>query len=191
MGMGKSQAVKKSTNSTKQDPFISETDFMTEAERQGINGQDLQDELDDYVTSSYGGVELGDRLSNFIENAPKSMMYDGGTLYRGIYFNSEKELNDFLKQHKVGDTLKTRRDGLSWTASESVAQEFSVNAGDNAVIFVNNDTNRIAMGIKNIADTPISSEEVLWSNKVNFIVSKVETRNGITYIHVKQKRSKK
>lgn len=169
--------------------WVSENDFINEANRQGINGSDLQMELEDYVTSSYGGTDLANRLTDFIEKAPKSMMYDG-TLYRGIYFNSQKELDNFLDSHKVGDTLKTRKDGMSWSASEDVAKEFSVNSSDHAVIFVNEDKNRIAMGIKNIADTPVSSEEVLYSNKVDFTVSKVENKNGITYIHVKQNRSK-
>ena len=84
--------------------WVSENDFINEANRQGINGSDLQMELEDYVTSSYGGTDLANRLTDFIEKAPKSMMYDG-TLYRGIYFNSQKELDNFLDSHKVGDTL--------------------------------------------------------------------------------------
>jgi hypothetical protein len=170
---------------------ISENSFMEEASRQGINGTNLQLDLEEYVTSSYGGNNLANRITKFIEEAPRNMMYNKGTLYRGLYFNSKQELDNFINSHKPGDTLNTRTDGLSWTASKDIAKEFSSNSSDYSVVLVNNDTNRIAMGIKNIADTPISSEEVLYSNRVNFTVSKVEKRNGVTYIHVKQKRSKK
>jgi hypothetical protein len=117
-------------------------------------------------------------------------MYNKGTLYRGLMFNSEQELNDFLNSHKEGSTLKTRKDGLSWSANENIASEFSTNASDHSVILVNNDKNRIAMGIKNIADTPISSEEVLYSNKVDFKVKRVERKNGNIYMYVEQKRRK-
>lgn len=167
---------------------VSESAFENEVKRQNANI--TRDELDDYVTSSYGGVNLGNSLSDFIEKAPKSMMYNGGTLYRGLYFNSQRELDSFINSHKVGDTLKTRPDGLSWTASENIAKEFSTNISNYAVVLVNNDKNRIAMGIKNIADTPISSEEVLYSNRVDFTISKVEKKNGVTYLYTKQKRSK-
>ena len=167
---------------------VSESAFENEIKRQ--KADITQDELDDYVTSSYGGIDLGNRLSDFIEKAPKSMMYNEGTLYRGLYFNNQRELDNFINSHKVGATLKTRPDGLSWTASENIAKEFSTNISNYAVVLVNNDKNRIAMGIKNIADTPVSSEEVLYSNKVDFTISGVEKKNGITYLYTKQKRSK-
>lgn len=170
---------------------VTEDQFFQEASRQGFDGNELEERLEEYVASSYGATSLGIDLTRFIENAPKNMMYNDGTLYRGLVFNSQQELDNFLSSHKVGDTLDTRLDGMSWTASESVAQEFSTNAGDYSVVLVNNDTDRIAMGIKNIADTPVSSEEVLYSNRVDFTVNKVEKRGTTTYLHVKQKRSKK
>lgn len=180
------------TTNSNSNGFVTESSFMAEAQRQGIDGKELQDSLEDYVTSSYGGITLGNRLTDFIENAPASMMYNKGTLYRGLMFNSEQELNDFLNSHKEGSTLKTRKDGLSWSANKNIASEFSTNSSEHSVILVNNDKNRIAMGIKNIADTPmISSEEVLYSNKVDFKVKRVERKNGNIYMYVEQKRSKK
>lgn len=169
---------------------VSVNDFVREVARQGLDIQDVKNDLEDYMTSSYGGLSLGDRLSDFIEKAPRSMMYNDGTLYRGLWFETQSELDNFLRQHQVGSTLKTRRDGLSWSADESVAQEFSTEVSEHAVILVNNDTNRIAMGIGKIADIPVALDEVLYSNKVDFTVTKVENRGDIHYIYVKQKRSK-
>lgn len=185
--VGKGSSITTRTN----DGMVTLSAFMAEANRQGINGTNFQSGLDDYVTSSFGGISLGNKISNFIENAPKSILYNGGTLYRGLWFNSTFELSIFLHQHPVGSTLNTRADGISWSADSGVAQAFSTDVTSNSVILVNDDKNRIAMGIKNISDTPISSQEVLWSNKVDFTVSKIENKNDIIYMHVKQKRSKK
>lgn len=168
---------------------VSESAFQAEANRQGM--KDLAYDLEDYITSSYGGWQLADKVTQFIENAPASMMYNNGTIYRALYFENKQEFNQFMQQHTQGSTLETRRDGMSWTASKDIANEFA-SGGDYNVILVNNDTNRLAIGIKNIADTPfISSEEVLYSNRVNFTVQRVERRGNDVYMYVKQKRGKR
>lgn len=171
--------------------MITEEAFMAEAQRQGLNGAALQAELEDYVASSYGGISLGDEISEFIEEAPPELLYNGGTLYRGMTFDNRQDYERFVNSHQIGGTLETRRSSLSWTASENVAEQFSTEVGDYAVVLINNDTDRLALGIQNIADTPITSEEVLWSNQVDFTIKRIEERDGAVYMYIEQNRSAK
>lgn len=163
---------------------ITADEFNREAKRQGLNL--TSDDIEDYVTSSYGGVGLGDKISKFVDNAPEYMhVHSDKSAYRGLSFNSKQEMDNFIKSHQIGKNLETRRDGLSWSMSENVAKAFSTDNTKNSVILVNEDERRNAISIKGFADTPgISSEEILYSSSTDFQVVDVENRNGITYMYV-------
>lgn len=133
------------------------------------------DDIDDYVTSSYGNYELGDRISKLIDKLPEKLKVGDEDVYRGLYFNTEKELNNFVNNHQVGQIITTRRDGLSWTTDKNIAKEFSSNVSDYSVILVNSDDRKNAISIKEISDTLVSSSEVLYSSSTNFEVEEIVT----------------
>ena len=167
---------------------MTEAAFNEEVQRQDyiIDAEVLYE----YVASSYGGISMGDRISDFIDNASDKIKYGKGTIYRGLMFSSKKEFDTFIKQHQVGDIIKTRRDGLSWSSDKTVAEEFST-MGAYSIMMVNNDSHKNAIGIENVADTPIPSREVLYSNKVDFKVTKVEKQGNHAVIYVTENKRRK
>ena len=170
----KKQAEEKSKS---EDPVkhMTADEFNREAKRQG---SDLRsDDIEDYVTSSYGGVELGDKVSKFIDNCPENMKIQDVTTYRGMFFNSQREFDDFMNKHSEGKVLESRRDGLSWTTDRKVADAFSKEQSQYSVTLVNEDKYQNGISIKGFADTPQSSSEVLMSSSQDFDVVDVE-RNG-------------
>ena len=156
--------------------------FMLESQRQG--GRVTPETLEDYTAASYGATAMGDTISDFIDNVSDANKYGAGNVYRGLTFNSQQELDAFLNAHPVGSVIQTRRDGISWTSDRSVAEEFSTNASDYAVILVNSDSYKNAIGIENVMDTPIPSHEVLYSNKVNFKVIGATRQGDTIMLHV-------
>lgn len=156
--------------------------FEVEAKRQGLKLD--ADDIEDYVSSSYGNTRLGDKISRFIDNCPDGMKVGDEELYRGMYFDNKKEFDDFIKNHAEGKILESRRDGLSWTTDKSVAKEFSSEAGDYSVMLVNTDDAKNAISIKNIADTPSSSSEVLYSSSTDFEVVEVERKGNTAILYV-------
>ena len=159
-------------------------DFNKEAERQGIDI--TSDDIDDYVTSSYGGIDLGDKVSKFIDNAPDDMKVKDKVLYRGLYFNSKQEFENFIKKADGHPpVIESRRDGLSWSTDESVADVFGKEAGEYSVTLVNEDDEHNAISIKGFADTPgVSSSEVLYSSSSDFeiIDSEVDGKHATLYV---------
>lgn len=152
--------------------------FDKEAERQGL---DLtSDDIDEYVEASYGARELGDKISEFIDNAPQDMKVGDDVLYRGLYFNSEDEMRDFIEAGMV----TSRRDGLSWTTDKEVADVFSREASDYSVTLVNDDDAKNAISIKDISDTPSSSSEVLYSSSTDFEIIDVEFEGTHATVYV-------
>lgn len=152
--------------------------FDKEAERQGLKL--TSDDVDEYVEASYGAIGLGDKISKFIDNAPDDMKVGDETLYRGLYFNSQKEMDDFI----ATGLIRSRRDGLSWTTDESVADVFSKDAGEYSVTLVNDDDAKNAISIKDISDTPSSSSEVLYSSSTDFEIVDVEYKGNHATIYV-------
>ena len=152
--------------------------FDKEAERQGLDLTAY--DIDDYVESSYGAKQLGDKISKFIDNAPEEMKIGDETLYRGLYFNSEKEMKDFLDQN----VIQSRRDGLSWTTDKEVADAFSKEASDYSVTLINEDDAKNAISIKNISDTPSSSSEVLYSSSTDFEIIDIEFDGNHATVYV-------
>ncbi len=166
---------------SKEDNHISKRAFESEVQRQH---SDLTvEELDEYVTSSYGGIGLGDKVSKFVDNAPETMKYGEGSVYRGLAFGTKEERDNFINN----DIIKSRRDGLSWTDDESVAKAFSSEVNDFPVILVNEDDSKNAIGIQKIADTPMmSSHELLFSSSTDFEVIDTEEKDGIVYVYTTQ-----
>lgn len=157
-------------------------DFNAEAKRQGVKLK--ADDVDEYVASSYGAYSLADKISQFIDNAPEEMKVEAREIYRGLSFESKRDFDRFVADHQEGDLLETRRDGLSWTTDESVAEDFSVNASDYSVVLVNEDESRNAISISNISDTQASSSEVLYSSSTDFEVVEVKRMGNVAYIYV-------
>lgn len=156
--------------------------FNAEAKKQGL---DLtSDDIEEYVESSYGGVQLGDKVSKFIDNCPDNMKVGDDVIYRGLYFNDKSEFDNFIKKHTEGQILESRRDGLSWSKSKEIADVFSKEAGDYYVTLVNEDDAKNAISIKDIADTMVSSEEVLYSSSTDFEVTEVEVEGNHATIYV-------
>ena len=162
--------------------YLSRERFNAEAKKQKIDI--TSEDIDEYVTSSYGANSLGDKISKFIDNAPEDIKVGDEEIYRGLYFNSKKELDNFINKHKQGSILESRRDGLSWTTDKSVAQEFSSNASDYSVLLVNSDDAKNAIHIKNISDTPSSSSEVLYSSSTDFEIEEVEMKGNTAILYV-------
>lgn len=162
--------------------FPTRSDFNAEAKRQGIKLK--ADDVDEYVASSYGAYSLADKISQFIDDAPEEMKVEATEIYRGLSFDSKRDFDRFVADHQEGDLLETRRDGLSWTTDESVAEDFSVNASDYSVVLVNEDESRNAISISNISDTQASSSEVLYSSSTDFEVVEVKRMGNVAYIYV-------
>lgn len=152
--------------------------FDKEAKRQGLKL--TSDDIDEYVEASYGATQLGDKISKFIDNAPDDMKIGDEILYRGLYFNSEEEMKDFIE----AGVIKSRRDGLSWTTDKDVADVFSKDAGDYSVTLVNDDDAKNAISIKDISDTPSSSSEVLYSSSTDFEIVDVEFEGNHATVYV-------
>lgn len=175
---------------TEQPDLVEETDglnqetFKKEANRQGSSLTTY--DIEEYVASSYGAYALGDKISKFIDNAPEEMKVGDEVVYRGLGFDSKSEYDAFLRKHGIGKVIETRRDGLSWTTDESVAEDFSLNASDYSVIMVCEDEVKNAISISGIADTPQSSSEVLYSNSTDFEVLRIEKKGNFAYVYVKE-----
>jgi len=157
-------------------------EFNKEAKRQGIDIS--SEDIEEYVTSSYGGVQLGDKISKLIDNAPEEMKIHDKETYRGMYFNSKAEYEDFLRKHTEGKILESRRDGLSWTTDKKIAEEFSSGAGDYSVILIDGDDDKNAISIRGFADTPVSSSEVLYSSSQDFEIEEVQRKGNKAIIYV-------
>lgn len=156
--------------------------FDAECKKQGL---DLSSsDIEEYVESSYGGVQLGDKVSKFIDNCPDEMKVGDDVIYRGLYFNDKNEFDNFIKKHSEGQILESRRDGLSWSKSKEIADVFSKEAGDYYVTLVNEDDAKNAISIKDIADTMVSSEEVLYSSSTDFEVTEVEVEGNHATLYV-------
>lgn len=153
-------------------------EFNKEAKRQGIDIS--SDDIEEYVESSYGGTKLGDKISKLIDHAPDDMKVGDKPLYRGLYFNGEKEMRDFIERGRV----VSRRDGLSWTTDKDIAEVFSKDASDYSVVLVNEDDAKNAISIKGIADTPQSSSEVLYSSSTDFDIMDVEYEGTHAIVYV-------
>ena len=158
------------------------SDFEKEAKRQGSNL--TVGDIENYVESSYGARHLGDKISRFIDNAPESMKVQDETVYRGLWFENRWSCLDFIDEHSEGSTIVSRQDGLSWTTDMNVAKEFSENASDYSVMLINEDKKKNAISISNIADTPASSSEVLYSSSTDFKVKRVEIKGNTAYLYV-------
>jgi len=152
--------------------------FDDEAKRQGIKL--TSDDIDEYVGSSYGAYQLGDKISKFIDNAPDNMKVGDETLYRGLYFNNKQEMKDFIDQ----GIIKSRRDGLSWTIDKDVADQFSKGTSEYSVTLVNDDDAKNAISISGISDTPSSSSEVLYSSSSDFEITDVEYHGNHATVYV-------
>ena len=157
-------------------------EFNREAKRQGIDIS--SEDIEEYVTSSYGGVQLGDKISKLIDNAPEEMKVHDKETYRGMYFNSKTEYEDFIRKHTEGKILESRRDGLSWTTDKKIAEEFSSGSGEYSVILVDSDDVKNVISIKGFADTPVSSSEVLYSSSQDFEVEEVKKTGNSAVIYV-------
>jgi len=168
-------------NGKKSDDITAEQ-FNKEAKRQGIDIS--AEDIEEYVTSSYGGVQLGDKISKLIDNAPEEMKVHDKETYRGMYFNSKAEYEDFIRKHTEGKILESRRDGLSWTTDKKIAEEFSSGAGKYSVILVDSDDVKNAISIKGFADTPVSSSEVLYSSSQDFEIEEVKKTGNKAIIYV-------
>lgn len=164
-------------------PVYTAESFNTEAKKQGLDLTSA--DIEDYVTSSYGGVDLGDKVSKFIDNCPDDMKVGDEPIYRGLYFEGKDDFDKFIREHSEGDILETRRDGLSWSKNREVADVFSRESGDYYVTLVNEDDAKNAISIKDIADTPgMSSDEVLYSSSTDFEVTDVEVEGNHATLYV-------
>lgn len=146
-----------------------------DAVARSVNSTLTVEDIDEYVTSSYGNYSLGDKISRFIDKLPDNLKLQDEEIYRGLYFESEKELNNFINNHQVGQVIKSRRDGLSWTTDKNIAKEFSSEVSEYSVILINSDDRKNAISIKDISDTFFgSSSEVLYSSTTDFEVQEIE-----------------
>lgn len=125
----------------------------------------------------YNDIPLNDDdkwLVKHLDSALEKMPNYHGDLVRDLYFIDEESKNNFINQHRVGDII-------SYKSYVSATKRRTYNENANVRIYIKDSK----LG-KDILGIGLDEEEVLYGRNFNFKVLRIDVRNDLVEIILKE-----